>query len=73
MYGKTTLTESLLYTSGAIAEQRSVDETVRTDTMIWSVKESLSDSSDIFSVGGCKVNIIDANDFFWRNAILYPY
>lgn len=32
--GKTTLTESLLYTSGAIAELGSVDEgTTRTDTM----------------------------------------
>ena len=34
--GKTTLTESLLYTSGAIAEQGNVDKgTTRTDTMIW--------------------------------------
>mgnify|MGYP002508590202 CR=1 FL=1 len=33
--GKTTLTESLLYTSGAIAEQGSVDKgTTRTDTMV---------------------------------------
>ena len=33
--GKTTLTESLLYTSGAIAEQGSVDKgTTRTYTMI---------------------------------------
>lgn len=33
--GKTTLTESLLYTSGAIAEQGNVDKgTTRTDTMI---------------------------------------
>ena len=33
-HGKTTLTESLLYTSGAIAELGSVDEgTTRTDTM----------------------------------------
>ena len=32
--GKTTLTESLLYTSGAIAELGSVDEgTTRTDTI----------------------------------------
>lgn len=32
--GKTTLTESLLYTSGAIAELGSVDKgTTRTDTM----------------------------------------
>ena len=32
--GKTTLTESLLYTSGAIAEPGSVDKgTTRTDTM----------------------------------------
>ena len=32
--GKTTLTESLLYTSGAIAEQGNVDKgTTRTDTM----------------------------------------
>nr|AMP47985.1 elongation factor Tu GTP binding domain protein [uncultured bacterium] len=32
--GKTTLTESLLYTSGAIAEPGSVDEgTTRTDTI----------------------------------------
>ena len=34
--GKTTLTESLLYTSGAIAEQGNVDKgTTRTDTMIF--------------------------------------
>ena len=33
--GKTTLTESLLYTSGAIAEQGNVDKgTTRTDTLI---------------------------------------
>ena len=33
--GKTTLTESLLYTSGSIAEQGNVDKgTTRTDTMI---------------------------------------
>ena len=33
--GRTTLTESLLYTSGAIAEQGNVDKgTTRTDTMI---------------------------------------
>ncbi len=34
--GKTTLTESLLYTSGAISEPGSVDKgTTRTDTMFW--------------------------------------
>ncbi len=41
--GKTTLTESLLYTSGAIAELGSVDEgTTRTDTMNLERRESLS-------------------------------
>ena len=55
--GKTTLTESLLYTSGAIAELGSVDEgTTRTDTMNLERQKGnhYPDSSDIFSVGGCK-------------------
>lgn len=54
--GKTTLTESLLYTSGAIAELGSVDEgTTRTDTMnLERQGNHYPDSSDIFSVGGCK-------------------
>lgn len=35
--GKTTLTESLLYASGAISEPGSVEKgTTRTDTMFWS-------------------------------------
>ena len=40
--GKTTLTESLLYTSGAILELGSVDKgTTRTDTMFWNVSVEL--------------------------------
>ena len=40
--GKTTLTESLLYTSGAIAEPGSVDKgTTRTDSMALNVKGEL--------------------------------
>ena len=40
--GKTTLTESLLYTSGAIIEPGSVDKgTTRTDLWLWNVKGEL--------------------------------
>ena len=52
--GKTTLTESLLYTSGAIAELGSVDEgTTRTDTMNLERQKGnhYPDSSDIFFSG----------------------
>ena len=57
LLGKTTLTESLLYTSGAIAELGKLDEgTTRTDTMNLERQKGnhYPDSSDIFSVGGCK-------------------
>ena len=66
--GKTALTEKFVY-QWCNCRTRSVDEgTTRTDTMnLERQGESLSDSSDIFQWGGCKVNIIDTPghmDFF---------
>ena len=60
--GKTTLTESLLYTSGAIAEQGNVDKgTTRTDTMILERQRGITIQTAVtsFQWEDVKVNIID--------------
>ncbi|HFI0673342.1 TPA: tetracycline resistance ribosomal protection mosaic protein Tet(O/W/32/O) [Streptococcus suis] len=60
--GKTTLTESLLYTSGAIAEPGSVDEgTTRTDTMNLERQRGITIQTAVtsFQWEDVKVNIID--------------
>ncbi|MGI7872181.1 GTP-binding protein, partial [Campylobacter coli] len=60
--GKTTLTESLLYTSGAIAELGSVDEgTTRTDTMNLERQRGIIIQTAVtsFQWEDVKVNIID--------------
>ena len=68
--GKTTLTESLLYTSGAIAELGSVDEgTTRTDTMNLERQRGITIQTAVtsFQWEDVKVNIIDTPghmDFF---------
>ena len=69
--GKTTLTESLLYTSGAIAEQGNVDKgTTRTDTMILEQQRGITIQAAVtsFQWHRCKVNIVDrpATWIFWR-------
>ena len=78
--GKTTLTESLLYTSGAIAELGSVDEgTTRTDTMNLERQRGITIQTAVtsFQWEDVKVNIIDTPEvygFFWRKyTVLYPY
>ena len=60
--GKTTLTESLLYTSGAIAEQGSVDKgTTRTDTMVLEQRRGINIQTAVtsFCWNGYKINIVD--------------
>ena len=60
--GKTTLTESLLYTSGAITEQGSVDKgTTRTDTMILERQRGITIQTAVtsFCWNGYKINIVD--------------
>ena len=60
--GKTTLTESLLYTSGAIAEQGSVDKgTTRTDTMVLEQRRGITIQTAVtsFCWNGYKINIVD--------------
>src|SRR5574344_116810 len=60
--GKTTLTESLLYTSGAIAEPGSVDKgTTRTDTMNLERQRGITIQTAVtsFQLEDVKVNIID--------------
>ena len=69
--GKTTLTESLLYTSGAIAELGSVDEgTTRTDTMNLERQRGITIQTAVtsFQWEDVKVNIIDTPGHmdFWR-------
>ena len=78
--GKTTLTESLLYTSGAIAELGSVDKgTTRTDTMNLERQRGITIQTAVtsFQWEDVKVNIIDTPrpyGFFWRKyTVLYPY
>ena len=68
--GKTTLTESLLYTSGAIAEQGNVDKgTTRTDTMILEQQRGITIQTAVtsFFFFFYKINIVDTSchmDFF---------
>lgn len=60
--GKTTLTESLLYTSGAIAESGSVDTgTTRTDTTFLERQRGITIQTAVtsFQWKDIKVNIID--------------
>ena len=60
--GKTTLTESLLYSSGAITELGSVDNgTTRTDTMFLERQRGITIQTSItsFQWDGVKVNIVD--------------
>ena len=60
--GKTTLTESLLYTSGAIAEQGNVDKgTTRTDTMILERQRGITIQTVVtsFCWNDYKINIVD--------------
>ncbi len=60
--GKTTLTESLLYTGGAIAEQGSVDKgTTRTDTMTLERQRGITIQTAVtsFCWNGYKINIVD--------------
>ncbi len=60
--GKTTLTESLLYVSGAIAAPGSVDSgTTRTDTMALERRRGITIQTAVtsFRWEGCKINIVD--------------
>ena len=60
--GKTTLTESLLYTSGAIEAPGSVDQgTTRTDTMFLERQRGITIQTAVtsFQWHDCKVNIVD--------------
>ncbi len=69
--GKTTLTESLLYTSGAITELGSVDKgTTRTDTMNLERLRGITIQTAVTSVQGedVQVNIIDtAGHMEWED------
>ncbi|MEA5130203.1 MAG: TetM/TetW/TetO/TetS family tetracycline resistance ribosomal protection protein [Proteiniphilum sp.] len=60
--GKTTLTESLLYTSGAIAELGSVDKgTTRTDSMLLEKQRGITIQASVtsFQWGDTKINLVD--------------
>ena len=60
--GKTTLTESLLYTSGAVPELGSVDKgTTRTDTMLLERQRGITIQTAVTSFGwkNYKINIVD--------------
>ena len=60
--GKTTLTESLLYTSGAVPELGSVDKgTTRTDTMLLERQRGITIQPAVTSFGwkNYKINIVD--------------
>ena len=60
--GKTTLTESLLYTSGAISELGSVDKgTTRTDTMFLERQRGITIQAAVtsFNWNDYKINIVD--------------
>ena len=60
--GKTTLTESLLYASGAISEPGSVEKgTTRTDTMLLERQRGITIQAAVTSFlwRRCKVNIVD--------------
>ncbi len=60
--GKTTLTESLLYTSGAIKELGSVDKgTTKTDSMLLEKQRGITIQASVtsFQWGDIKINIVD--------------
>ena len=60
--GKTTLTESLLYASGAISEPGSVEKgTTRTDTLFLERQRGITIQAAVtsFQWHRCKVNIVD--------------
>ena len=60
--GKTTLTESLLYTSGAVPELGSVDKgTTRTDTMLLARQRGITIQTAVTAFGwkNYKINIVD--------------
>ena len=78
--GKTTLTESLLYASGAISEPGSVEKgTTRTDTMLLERQRGITIQAAVtsFQWHRCKVNIVDTPghmDFLaevYRSCLLY--
>ena len=75
--GKTTLTESLLYASGAISEPGSVEKgTTRTDTMFLERQRGITIQAAVtsFQWHRCKVNIVDTPghmDFFGGGVPLF--
>jgi small GTP-binding protein len=69
--GKTTLTESLLYASGAISEPGSVEKgTTRTDTMFLERQRGITIQAQVTSFSGTDVKstlwIRPATWIFWR-------
>ena len=63
--GKTTLTESLLYTSGAVPELGSVDKgTTRTDTMLLERQRGITIQTAVTSFGwkNYKINQLDTDN-----------
>ena len=69
--GKTTLTESLLYTSGAVPELGSVDKgTTRTDTMLLERQRGITIQTAVTSFGW-KNSIPPAIWTFWRKYIAH--
>ena len=75
--GKTTLTESLLYASGAISEPGSVEKgTTRTDTLFLERQRGITIQAAVtsFQWHRCKVNIVDTPghmDFFGGGVPLF--
>ena len=69
--GKTTLTESLLYASGAISEPGSVEKgTTRTDTMFLERQRGITIQAAVTSFSGTDVKLTlwirPATWIFWR-------
>lgn len=74
--GKTTLTESLLYNSGAITELGSVDKgTTRTDNTLLERQRGITIQTGItsFQWENTKVNIIDTPGHMDFLAEVYPF
>ena len=77
--GRTTLTESLLYTSGAIAEPGSVDKRHNKDRYNeFGASKGITIQTAVtsFQWEDVKVNIIDTPghmDFWRKYTVLYPY
>ena len=59
--GKTTLTESLLYASGAVSEQGASKKDARTDTMFLEQQRGITIQAAVtsFQWHRCKINIVD--------------